>query len=346
MSKGKFGGWIWLLGASCTASWSCMDSGSGPPSTPNGDHPDAGGGSAVDSGGNAGPVVDAIGGPAIDSAAAGSGLDSSGGLPDSSGPDPDAAPAKDGASDASVGQSGCTGVVAVFCDDFEMQPTAAPPQGMFSVNTSGRATMMVETTKAYSGAKSVHIHVPQGAGGGTDPTAQLTFTKQFPIAANDVHGRAMVFLTRNPNGTGNPNIHWDLVWTSAGNKQYVLGSMYNDGAKAGAFMPVYQPPDDSIDTSTPWPEGVWDCIQWEFRYGGSGGDLLEIKQNGKVIDLGTSTASGKAISQGHVATWAAGAWSNLVFGYVHYSTPTPIDVDLWFDDLAFGPQEILCPALK
>jgi hypothetical protein len=69
---------------------------------------------------------------------------------------------------------------------------------------------------------------------------------------------------------------------------------------------------------------------------------LEIKQNGKVIDLGTSTASGKAISQGHVATWAAGAWTNLVFGYVHYSTPTPIDVDLWFDDLAFGPQEIPC----
>ncbi|HEV3193159.1 MAG TPA: hypothetical protein VGY54_21775 [Polyangiaceae bacterium] len=184
--------------------------------------------------------------------------------------------------------------------------------------------------------------MPQGAGGGSDPTAQLTFTKQFPIAANDVHGRAMVYLTKNPNGTGNPNIHWDLVWTSAGNKQYVLGSMYNDTAKAGAFMPVYQPPDDSIDTSTPWPEGVWDCIQWEFRYGGPGGDLLEIKQNGKVIDLGTSTASGKAISQGHVATWAAGAWTNLVFGYVHYSTPTPIDVDLWFDDLAFGPQEIPC----
>jgi hypothetical protein len=332
------------------------------PSAASGDHSDSGG-STVDAAGSLGPVVDS-GGPAVDSGG-GPGLDSGGPQPDSNGPTPDsggagdagagsdgmttghdAGSAGDSASDAPVGQPGCTGVVAAFCDDFEMQATGAPPQGMFSVNTGGGATMMVETTKAYSGAKSAHIHVPKGAGGGTDPTAQLTFTKQFPIAANDVHGRAMVFLTKNPNGTGNPNIHWDMVWTSAGNKQYVLGSMYNDRAKAGAFMPVYQPPDDSIDTSTPWPEAVWDCIQWEFRYGGAGGDLLEIKQNGKVIDLGTATASGKAISQGHVATWAAGAWTNLVFGYVHYSTPTPIDVDLWFDDLAFGPQEILCPPMK
>jgi hypothetical protein len=110
-------------------------------------------------------MVDAGGRPAVDSA--GSGLDSGGGLPDSSGPTPggdsggasdsaagsdgsgsgpDAAQARDGASDGSVGQSGCTGVVAAFCDDFEMQTTAAPPQGMFSVNTGGRATMMVETT--------------------------------------------------------------------------------------------------------------------------------------------------------------------------------------------------------
>jgi hypothetical protein len=251
-----------------------------------------------------------------------------------------------GTGGGSTGGEGCTGVTAAFCDDFEKQAEGKAPAGEFTVDTGGSATMTVETSKPYSGTKSVHIHVPKGAGGSNDPTAQMHFTKQFPIPANDVHGRAMVFLTKNPNGTGNPNIHWDLLWTSAGNKQYVLGSMYNDSAKAGAFMPVYQPPDDSIDTSTPWPEGSWDCIQWQFRYGGTGGDLLEIKSNGKVVDLGDKTASGDPINGGNIPSWPAGAWEDLVFGYVHYSRGTPIDVDIWFDDLAFGGQEIACPPAK
>jgi len=246
----------------------------------------------------------------------------------------------------SSGAEGCQGVMAAFCDDFESQTAGQPPKGKFTVNTGGQGTMSVDTTKFYSGKQSVHIHVPKGAGGNNDPTAQLRFTQQFPIPANDVHGRALVFLTKNPNGTNKPNIHWDLFWTSAGNKQYVLGSMYNDNAKAGAFMPVYQPPDDSIDTSTPFPENRWACIQWEFRYGGAGGDLLEIKMDGKVVDLGNSTAAGYPVNGGNIPKWPAGAWTDLVFGYVHYSQATPIDVDLWFDDLAFGGQEIACPPAK
>jgi hypothetical protein len=77
-----------------------------------------------------------------------------------------------------------------------------------------------------------------------------------------------------------------------------------------------------------------------------GGDLLELKMDGKVIDLGKTTAEGSPITGGHIAAWPAGAWSRLTFGYVHFSSPTPIDVDLWFDDLAFGGQEIPCPPMK
>jgi hypothetical protein len=242
--------------------------------------------------------------------------------------------------------SGCTGVMTSFCDDYEAQTSGQAPKGAFTVKTGGSATFTIETAKPYSGTKSAHIHVPKGAGGNNDPTAQMTFNTQFPVAMNDLHGRVMVFLDKNPNDTGKPNIHWDLLSASGGGKTYTLGSMYNDRAKSGAFMPVYQPGDRSIDTSTPFPEGTWACVQWEFRAGGSGGDLLELKMNGKVIDLGPTTAEGAPISAGHIAAWPAGAWSRLTFGYVHFSSPTPIDVDLWFDDLAFGPQEIPCPAAK
>jgi hypothetical protein len=242
--------------------------------------------------------------------------------------------------------SGCMGVMASFCDDFEAQATGAAPKGMFTTRNSGGATFAIETSKAYSGTKSAHIHVPMGSGGNNDPTAQMTFSSQFPVAMNDLHGRVMVFLTKNPNDSGKPNIHWDLLTASGGGKTYTLGSMYNDVAKAGAFMPVYQPGDRSIDTSTPFPEGRWACVQWQFRFGGAGGDLLELKMDGKVIDLGKTTAEGAPITGGHIAAWPAGAWSRLTFGYVHFSSPTPIDVDLWFDDLAFGGQEIPCPPAK
>jgi hypothetical protein len=245
-----------------------------------------------------------------------------------------------------VSASGCMGVMSSFCDDFEAQATGAAPKGMFTTKIGGGATFNIETTKAYSGTKAAHIHVPKGAGGASDPTAQMGFTSQFPVAMNDLHGRVMVFLTKNPNDTGKPNIHWDLLTASGGGKTYTLGSMYNDVAKTGAFMPVYQPGDRSIDTSTPFPVGRWACVQWQFRFGGAGGDWLEIKMDGKVVDLGKTTAEGAPIMGGHIAAWPAGPWARMSFGYVHFSSPTPIDVDLWFDDLAFGGAEIPCPAAK
>ena len=143
----------------------------------------------------------------------------------------------------------------------------------------------------------------------------------------------------------NAGFHWDFIIASGGGKTYVLGSMYNTVAKAGAFMPVYHPGDRSIDTSTPFPVGKWACVQWEFRSGGAGDDLLQIKQDGQIVDLGKATAEGAPITDGHIAAWPAGPWSQLSFGYDHYQGLT-IDVDLWYDDLAFGPQEIPCPAPK
>jgi hypothetical protein len=243
-----------------------------------------------------------------------------------------------GAADApGSAASGCMGVTAAFCDDFEGQTVGGAPKGD-AFTTQGNA-FAVETTKAFSGTKAVHIHVAKGSGG---PNTKMVFKKQFPLANNDLHGRVMVFLTQNPADATNAGFHWDMIFASGGGKTYVLGSMYNGAAKAGAFMPVYHPGDRSIDTKTPFPIGKWSCIQWQFRYGGAG-DLLQIKQDGKIVDLGKSTAEGAAIVDGRIAAWPAGPWSQMSFGYDHYQS-LKIDVDLWFDDLAFGAQEIPCPA--
>jgi hypothetical protein len=297
-----------------------------------GGSPNGGSGGGPDSGGTGGAA----------NAGGGSGGNASGGTPGSGGAG-GAGPA--GPADGSAGpadapvsaMSGCQGVMAAFCDDFEGQTVGGAPKGD-GFTTQGSA-FAVETSKAYSGKNAVHIHVAKGSGG---PNTKMIFKKQFPLANNDLHGRAMVFLTQNPADATNAGFHWDMIFASGGGKTYVLGSMYNAVAKAGAFMPVYHPGDRSIDTSTPFPTGKWACVQWQFRYGGAG-DLLELKQDGRIIDLGKATAEGGSITNGNIPAWPAGPWSQMSFGYDHYQG-LKIDVDLWFDDLAFGAQEIPCPA--
>ena len=46
-----------------------------------------------------------------------------------------------------------------------------------------------------------------------------------------------------------------------------------------------------------------------------------------------------------VTKWKAAMWSYLDFGWINFQKSS-IPVDMWFDDLAFGEQEIPCPAAK
>jgi hypothetical protein len=270
-----------------------------------------GGGS---SGGSTGTGGDVSGGSTGDGGSTGTGgdvgSDGGEGAPDATG----------SGGSSGVGQ-GCAGVTAKFCEDFEKQADGQEPTGDFTVDVNNGATLVVDGSKPYSGTKSAHIKLPKVS---SDTNAQMVWTKQFPFASNDIHGRAMVFLVKIPPGN---NLHWDLTTAFAsGGIEYTIGSMY------GNFMPVYQPGDDSVDTNTPFPVGKWGCIQWEFRKGGAG-DLLKVMLDGQVTD------------QGEVTKWKAGAWNKLNFGWINFQSATG-DVEMWFDDIAFGEQEIPCPPAK
>jgi hypothetical protein len=313
-----------LLAAGCTSS----------PGSPGGGGGGAGGddtGGAGGAGGRGGSGGSGgRGGSGGAGGAGGRGGTAGGGAPDAatSGPVDSAAPAEDaaaGAGDAAAegppaAGASCAG--AKFCDDFEMQEAGKAPVGMFRVTGS----VVVDETKAFSGKKALAIKLQNPRG----TTAQVVFGQPLlPFPSNDVHGRAMVFMTKVPQAN---NIHWDLIMGRGQGGEYAIGSMY------GNFMAVYEPGDCSVDSTTKFPEGRWACIQWQFK-GKDGMQVLKMSLDGKVVDKGEITRG-----PGCNGWRAPAAFTSLMVGWINYQ-PSNIPVEMYIDDLAIGEQPIPCPGM-
>jgi hypothetical protein len=209
---------------------------------------------------------------------------------------------------------------------------------MFKLDVSAGATMTVDNTKAFSGKQSVAIKIPNP--GGNSSARMLFNTGLLPLASNDLHGRAMVWVTKLPFTGQDQNVHWDLTTASgAGGIEYTLGSMF------GNFMAVYQPGDCSVDTKTKWPEGQWACVQWEFKGAADGSHLLRMMLNGQLTDPGEVTTMGPPnCVQGANREWKAATWTQLTFGWINFQA-AHIPIEMWIDDVAFGENPIDCPAM-
>jgi hypothetical protein len=203
------------------------------------------------------------------------------------------------------------GVTAKLCEDFDQ----AMPAGPYTLD----AAATIDTTKPFSGTKSVHYKKPARA-------TFLTFSRQFPV--NDMWGRLMLFMANPPKG----DPHWDFIRSDNGGK-----TQWSIGGQFGNFELVCDPPDNGLDSKTPFPGNAWVCIQWHFGFDPATRKTAFLaKVNGQAVD--------KGMFNGPVGRndWVAGPWSNLQIGWeVFGSTPAP---EFWVDDVAFGDQEIPCPA--
>jgi hypothetical protein len=206
----------------------------------------------------------------------------------------------------------CGAVPTKFCDDWEMQTMGMPPSGPFVVGASGGSTVVVDGTRKFSGTKSLRYKT---AGSGR---VMLKFTQQFPI--DNQHGRLMVYV---PNKIASNN-HWDMIQSHSSNpNHWELGGMY------GNFELVVDPPDNGIDSKTPFPFGdKWHCIQWNFKHPDG---LFVAKLNGQPVDPGPV-----------MGRWKSGRWTDLTIGWEIFGGSYA--TEFWIDDLAFGEQEIPCPA--
>jgi hypothetical protein len=225
-----------------------------------------------------------------------------------------------GSSGSGGGAVGCEGFSGKFCDDFEAQTSGQAPSGDFSV----QGKVVVDSSKAYSGSKSIRIQNPT-------PTGMLRFSEQFPF--NDLHGRAMFFVTGIPTD-GGP--HWDLVVAVANdddNHNWEIGGMYGD------WLFIIDPPDRGVGAGA-FPLDKWFCLQWQYKFAGSGqANTFVAKMDGTSLENAEFTGQD---AEGFA--WNAGPWGNLSVGFTAYGGN--IAVDMWVDDLAFGEAPIACPPAK
>jgi hypothetical protein len=284
------------------------------------------GGSAASggSGGASGGAGGATGGSG-GAAGAGGGTGGTGG--NTGGPD---APAAETGTPAG-GAFDCMTTGAKFCSDFENFPAGQAPAGKWTKT----GTVVIDSAQAYSGKQSLKFSGPRGSF-----DSRLKFGADFlPVGGTEFHGRFMVYFTDIPNKTNGGNgCHFDLALASGPGGTYVLGGMY------GNFMGVYHPGDCSKDSDQPVPTKKWACVQWQFSGEPGKTHVFRMLLNGKVMPNGEVTDAGPA----NCGQTAARRWqpptefTSLNFGWVNYQS-TPIPIEMWVDDFAFGPKPIPCP---
>jgi hypothetical protein len=210
------------------------------------------------------------------------------------------------------------------CDDFESY-TSTTNLAPWVINTSN-ATVMIDGTHVYSGRQAVTFHITAGA----NHAAQMTRSGAplFPATPNQFWGRMMVYMTELPAA----GVHYDNIQADGqGAGQYRIGGM-------GTILLNYQPNDCYYHPSQPMPHDKWTC--WQWLYDGTM-NMIEFYIDGqlqaKVVNTGMGCTAGPATS-----VWAAPTFNAVHLGWVNYQATTA-PVDMWVDDVALGPDQIMCP---
>jgi hypothetical protein len=209
------------------------------------------------------------------------------------------------------------------CEDFESYAAGTPPAGAWKVTADNGGTAVVDTTKPWSGTRSLHITTQGGVGRGF-----LTQGKPLlPIDGNNLYGRFMMFFVEPPTGT-----HFGLVKAPG----MVAGGgtgIYAFGGLDKAFVLFNYSPGGSVRISkTSWPANRWTCVQWQF----------DGSRNEARIWLDGQLLSDATVSKSGGLDWPAPVFDSLTIGF-EPCCPTPVKVQMWIDELAIDNRPIECP---
>ncbi len=237
-----------------------------------------------------------------------------------SAPSGDAAAGAGGTADAPGPAGACE---AKFCDDFEGASVGMAPGGSWTMSLS-RATVAVDESKAFSGARSVKI-THQGA-----PAKAFMELRQpvLPLPGNVMHGRLMYLLPKSPTGQYS---HFEIV-RGGGPLPSGGRAQLNTGGENGKICINYEPGDCTKYSKVDFPEKKWACYQWEFD---GNKNQWRITVDGKPAEDLTIAPAGQC--------WRAPMVMDAVhIGWQSYHSNQP--VELWIDDVAVGDKPIPCPS--
>lgn len=340
------------LACSDTGAPAVPDLSPGAPNTGGSDSVAASGGSAA-TGGNS-----AVGG------AAGGG-ESTGGQPNTGGHESTGGAASGGLVGTGGAEvKGACGT-AKICDDFESYAEVAPPDGIWTFlgpdnrSAGSKTTLVVDTSKAYSGSRSLHVTAPRGYGG-----AWIATTEGLPFENNVMWGRMMIYI-ENP---GPKHLDFMRVSTAIFNGQPVglegyihYGLVGFGGKKLGfQYMNRYDAGNGEAfnRSSTPIPESRWVCIEWHFDGSPEGvrgpstsspsapKSELRAWLDGEAHEDMTRVPTTPNVCCGNASEeWTAPPFEMLQLGYKNWQPDSAEgeNEEVWIDDVAVGTERIGCP---
>jgi hypothetical protein len=242
--------------------------------------------------------------------------------------------------DAGTADAGHSCLGALLCDDFESYAVGSPPGAPWSVSTNG-GSVTIDSTRAYSGTRSVHVTTD-----GMAPYRQAYFSVSgapvFPVAGNVVFGRMMIWLTAAPTMT----THWTNIQGEGpvtGQSQSYRAFTRYGGQVSEQLMANYDTSGVSSDcwqhSQVPIPTQRWACFEWRFD---GPNNEMDFWLDGTSISALTVIGQGSGcISNGTNGKWNLPEYDTLRLGWEHYQTSIPID--MWIDDVGIDSKRIGCP---
>lgn len=244
------------------------------------------------------------------------------------------------------GGSGGGAPNAAFVEGFESYPERALAHlgklgELWTADIRNGATMAVDATRPYSGARSLHITTPSGG----DRQAVLLFGRPIlPSEGNTLYGRAMIFLKQNPRD----GVHWNY---------FGAGGLYQDpgtgrfqslgwdwGGHNSSLQAFYSVNDCwTRAEARVMPEGKWDCFQWKYQGSADGKRELFVWMYGQPAPSLFMRGAPQACSGGAAVPWLAPTFTSGYIGWMH-AQASAIPIEVWFDDVVLGPEPIACPA--
>ena len=205
---------------------------------------------------------------------------------------------------------------------------------------AGTATAAVEAVEGAHGKYALHIHYPDMA---ARSYAFLVATHLPETVRTHFFGRAYMKITPGLGTTHNPLIF-------AGEPGWPISKFEEIGTSRGNFMPSYQENKSAAGqgrgevtyrSDTPPPLDKWFLLEWECNDDPStitiwiDGERMTDKMNGDTVDMvkfawpkGSTTVSG-----------LVGGFQEFGFGARVWGAP-PKGFDVYYDDIAIGPQRI------
>ena len=235
-----------------------------------------------------------------------------------------------------------------FSDDFESHVAGQLPGAPWKEETyKSGAVILVDQQHAFSGHQAMHVLTPAGANYRRGYLA-IHLHDPLPQLQAGFFGRAMVWLDAAP---GTEDVHWTLLQGEGRsaddryNSIYRLGLEQRGGTQLMANFETTPPlrTDCRQQSTRTLPVRRWACVEFQFDVASN---ELQFWIDGKPIAHVVDRARAADACRGNDLSgqWLAPPrFDSLYLGFERYGT-TPVDQNLWMDDVALSRQRVGCAA--